>query len=46
MNRWVEYFEETLNRTDEQETEKIQYITAEIETEFPSLLEVKRLKLQ
>jgi hypothetical protein len=41
MNRCVEYFEETLNRTDEQETEKIQYITAEIEIESLSLLEVK-----
>jgi hypothetical protein len=41
MNRWVEYFKETLNRTDEQETETIQYITAEIEIESPSLLEVK-----
>jgi hypothetical protein len=41
MNRWVEYFEETLNRADEQETENIQYITAKIEIESPSLLEVK-----
>jgi hypothetical protein len=41
MNRWVEYFEETLNRTDEQETETIQYITAETGIESPSLLEVK-----
>jgi hypothetical protein len=41
MKRQVEYFEETLNRTDEQETEKIQYITADIEIESPSLLEVK-----
>jgi hypothetical protein len=41
MNRWVEYFEDTLNRTDEQETETIQYITADIEIESPSLLVVK-----
>jgi hypothetical protein len=41
MNRWVEYFEETLNRTDEHETEKVQYITSEIEIESPSLHEVK-----
>jgi hypothetical protein len=36
MNRWDEYFEQILNRT-----EKIQYITAEIEIESLSLLEVK-----
>jgi hypothetical protein len=41
MNRWVEYFQECLNRTDEQETETIQYITAETEIESPSLLVVK-----
>jgi hypothetical protein len=41
MDRWVEYFEKTLNRRDEQKTEKIQYITVETEIESPSLLEVK-----
>jgi hypothetical protein len=41
VNRWVEYFKEILNRTAEQETEIMQYITAEIEIESPSLLEVK-----
>jgi hypothetical protein len=41
MNRCVEYFEETLNRTHEQETEKIQYITAEIEIDSPSLRKLK-----
>jgi hypothetical protein len=30
-----------LNRKDEHETEKIQYIIAEIETEFPSLVKAK-----
>lgn len=40
MNKWVEYVEETLNRTDEKETGKIQYITDETETDTPSLLEV------
>jgi hypothetical protein len=41
MSRCVEYFEEILNRTDEQETEKIQCITDEIEIESPSVLDVK-----